>query len=166
MKKKENVVENTVYIQADIDEKDVAILKLLEQNARTPVKEIADAIHLSPTPVHKRIRRLEQKGIIKHYTAIIDPGKLGKNLMVICYVSLRIHDKTAGAKFVKAIQNLSEVTECYSISGEFDFMLKILAANMDTYYDFHINKLSQVENMGHVQSVFVMGIVKQTHALL
>ena len=86
--------------------------------------------------------------------------------MVICYVSLRQHNKTAGAKFIKAIMEMNEVMECYNISGDFDFMLKVLVENMDAYYDFHVNRLSEAENIGNVQSVFVMGIVKQTHELI
>ncbi len=148
-----------------LDEKDIAILKLLQENARITVKEIADTIHLSPTPVHERIKRLEESGIIQQYATLLNPEKLGKGLVVICYVSLRQHDKKAGLKFIDSIQQLNEVTECYSISGEFDFMLKVMATDMAGYYDFHVNKLSQVENMGHVQSIFVMGVVKQTHKL-
>jgi DNA-binding Lrp family transcriptional regulator len=74
--------------------------------------------------------------------------------------------KNAGTKFIKMIQNMAEIIECYNISGEFDFMLKVVAENMDAYYDFHVNKLSQEENIGHVQSVFVMGIIKHTHVLV
>ena len=149
-----------------LDEKDIAILKLLQSNARITVKEIADNILLSATPVHERIKRLEESGIIKQYATLLDPEKLGKGLMVICYVSLRQHDKKAGLKFIESIQQLNEVTECYSISGEFDFMLKVMAKDMAGFYDFHVNKLSQVENMGHVQSIFVMGVVKQTHEIV
>jgi DNA-binding Lrp family transcriptional regulator len=150
----------------NLDEKDLSILKMLQQNARIPVREIAEAIHLSATPVHERIRRMEDEGVIKQYTTILDPAKLGRGLMVICYVSLRQHDKNAGLRFIQSIQALNEVTECYSISGEFDFMLKVVASDMAGYYDFHVNKLSQVENMGHVQSIFVMGIVKQEHQII
>jgi len=149
-----------------LDDKDIAILQLLQDNARMSVKEISEKIHLSATPVHERIKRLEESGIIKQYATLLDPTKLKKGLTVICYVSLRQHDKNAGLKFIDAIQQLSEVTECYSISGEFDFMLKVLAADMADFYNFHVNKLSQVENMGHVQSIFVMGVVKQTHKLV
>lgn len=150
----------------ELDEKDRAILRLLQQNARMTVKEIAEAVHLSPTPVHERIRRLESSGIIRQYAALLDPAQLGKRLMVICYVSLKQHNKNAGSRFIKAINELDEVIECYNISGQFDFMLKVMAADMDDYYHFHVDKLSQVENMGQVQSVFVMGVVKQTHQLL
>ncbi|ANH82132.1 AsnC family transcriptional regulator [Niabella ginsenosidivorans] len=149
-----------------LDPKDLAILKLLQDNARIAVKDIAAKIHLSPTPVHERIKRLEESGIIRQYATLLDPQKLNKGLMVICYVSLRQHDKKAGLRFIQAINGLNEVVECYSISGEFDFMLKVLAKDMAGFYDFHVNRLSQVENLGHVQSIFVMGVVKETHLLL
>ena len=149
-----------------LDEKDLAILKLLQQNARITVKEISDKIHLSTTPVHERIKRMEEAGVIKQYATLVDHSKVKKGLMVICYVSLKQHSKNAGTKFIKDIKNMNEVIECYNISGEFDFMLKVVCENMDAYYDFHVNKLSQVENIGHVQSVFVMGIIKQTHVMV
>ena len=149
-----------------LDDKDYAILNLLQQNARITVKEIADKIHLSTTPVHERIKRMEANGVIKQYATIVDNQKVKKGLMVICYVSLNQHSKNAGAKFIKVINELNEIIECYSISGEFDFMLKVVCEDMNTYYDFHVNKLSAIENIGHVQSVFVMGVIKQTHQLV
>jgi len=158
--------EETAVASATLDEKDLLILRLLQQNARITVKEISDTIHLSTTPVHERIKRMEETGVIKQYATLVDHAKVKKGLMVICYVSLKQHNKNAGLKFIKAIQEMNEVIECYNISGEFDFMLKVVAENMDAYYDFHVNKLSQVENMGHLQSVFVMGIIKQTHQLV
>src|SRR4029078_9076702 len=149
-----------------LDQKDLAILRLLQQNARITVKEISDKVHLSTTPVYERIKWMEETGVIKQYATLVDYTKLKKGLMVICYVSLKQHNKTAGAKCIKAINEMNEVIECYNISGEFDFMLKVVIENMDAYYDFHVNKLSQVENMGRLQSVFVMGIIKQTHQLI
>ncbi len=149
-----------------LDAMDLAILKLLQQNARITIKEISEQVHLSTTPVHERIRRMEQNGVIKQYITILNAAKVGKGLMVICYVSLRQHSKNAGDKFIKSILVMNEVIECLTISGEFDFMLKVVASNMDDYYDFHVNKLSQVENVGNVQSVFVMGVIKQTYNLV
>jgi DNA-binding Lrp family transcriptional regulator len=149
-----------------LDAKDLAILRILQQNARATVKDISEKIHLSTTPVHERIKRMEESGVIKQYATLVDHAKVKKGLMVICYVSLKQHNKNAGTKFIKSIQEMNEVIECYNISGEFDFMLKVVAENMDTYYDFHVNKLSQSENIGHVQSVFVMGVIKQTHVLV
>ena len=149
-----------------LDEKDLAILRLLQNNARITVKEVADQIHLSTTPVHERIKRLESTGVIKQYATLIDGTKVKKGLMVICYVSLNQHSKKTGGQFIKLINELPEVVECYSISGEFDFMLKIVTEDMNSYYNFHVNKLSQTENIGQVQSVFIMGVVKQTHVMV
>jgi DNA-binding Lrp family transcriptional regulator len=149
-----------------LDETDFAILKLLQQNARITIKELSEKVHLSTTPVHERVRRLESNGVIKQYVAILDGAKVRKGLMVICYVSLKQHSKNAGGKFIKAILELDNVLECLTISGQFDFMLKVVAENMDAYYDFHVNKLSAIENVVNVQSVFVMGVVKQTHQLV
>ena len=152
--------------QITLDNKDLAILHLLQQNARMTVREISDKMHLSTTPVHERIKRMEASGVIKQYATLVDHTKVKKGLMVICYVSLKQHSKNAGAKFIKTVNELNEVIECYSISGEFDFMLKVVCRDMNAYYDFHVNKLSEMENMGHVQSVFVMGIIKETHQLV
>ncbi|MFY7963745.1 MAG: Lrp/AsnC family transcriptional regulator [Chitinophagaceae bacterium] len=149
-----------------IDAKDLSILRVLQQNARATVQEISSKVHLSTTPVFERIKRMEQNGVIKQYATLVDKSKVNKGLMVICYVSLRQHDKKEGAKFIKSILSFNEVIECYSISGEFDFMLKVVAESMESYYDFHVNKLSQADNIGHVQSVFVMGVVKETHLLV
>ncbi|MEO6550324.1 MAG: Lrp/AsnC family transcriptional regulator [Ferruginibacter sp.] len=161
IQKEESTIETMVP-----DSKDLAILKLLQKNARITVKEISDLVHLSTTPVHERIKRMEAAGVIKQYATLLDHAKVKKGLMVICYVSLKEHNKKAGEKFIETILELDEVIECYNISGEFDFMLKVVSEDMNAYYDFHVNKLSQIANMGHVQSVFVMGIIKQTHQLV
>jgi len=149
-----------------LDKTDLAILILLQQNARMTIKEISDKVHLSTTPVHERIRRMEMSGVIKQYATIVNGAMVKKGLMVICFVSLKQHSKNAGAKFIKSILEMNEVIECLTISGEFDFMLKVVEENMDAYYDFHVNKLSEIENVGNVQSVFVMGVIKQTHQLV
>ena len=158
--------ENSPITPVALDAKDMAILNLLQQNARITVKEISQQIHLSTTPVHERIKRMEESGVIRQYATLLDHTKVKKGLMVICYVSLKEHSKNAGNKFIKTIQELNEVTECYNISGEFDFMLKVVCEDMNAYYDFHVNRLSPIENMGHLQSIFVMGIIKQTHQLV
>ena len=156
--------ESTTHVV--LDQKDLAILKMLQHNARITVKEISDKVNLSTTPVYERIKWMEETGVIRQYATLVNPAKLNKHLMVIVYVSLNQHNKTAGSKFVKAINEMNEVLECYSISGEFDFMLKVLVEDMNIYYDFHVNRLSEIENIGNVQSVFVMGVVKETHILI
>ena len=149
-----------------LDKIDLAILRLLQQNARITIKEISEKVHLSSTPVHERIRRMEETGVIKQYVTLLNGAMLKRGLMVICYLSLKQHSKTAGDKFIKTILQMDEVIECLTISGQFDFMLKVVAENMDAYYDFHVNRLSQIENIGNVQSVFVMGVIKQSHQLV
>lgn len=163
---KANKKEEVATLDIPLDRKDLEILKLLQENARITIKEISGKIHLSTTPVHERIKRMEESGVIKQYVTLVNHEKVKKGLMVICYVSLKQHSKNAGVKFIKTIHELNEVVECFSISGEFDFMLKVICEDMNTYYDFHVNKLSQIENMGHLQSIFVMGIIKQTHQLV
>jgi len=164
----EKTVEKEKYAAPplELDEKDRLILRLLQENAKITVREIATRVHLSTTPVHERIKRMEDAGVILQYAALVNHTKVKKGLMVICYVSLKEHSKKSGTKFIKTINELTEVIECYNISGEFDFMLKVVAESMDAYYDFHVNKLGQLENIGHMQSTFVMGIVKQTHLLV
>jgi len=155
--------EKTADDTIPLDEKDKAILRLLQADAKITVREIATKIHLSTTPVHERIKRMEDTGVILRYATLVDHSKVKKGLMAICYVSLKEHNKRSGSRFIKTIQELPEVVECYIISGEFDFMLKVVADNMDDYYDFHVNKLGQVDNIGQVQSTFVMGVIKQTY---
>lgn len=162
MKKNIPKTENNTDTIYQLDEKDKAILKLLQQNAKITVSELSQKVHLSTSPTFDRIKRMEQHGIIKQYVTLVDNSKVNRGLMVICYVSLKEHNKTAGSKFIKSILAMPEVIECYSISGEFDFMLKVVGENMERYYDFHVNKLSQAENVGHIQSVFVMGTIKES----
>jgi DNA-binding Lrp family transcriptional regulator len=163
----EKPVEKEKYAAPyELDEKDRRILQLLQQNAKITVREIAQQVHLSTTPVHERIKRMEDSGVIIQYATLVNHARVKKGLMVICYVSLKEHSKRSGAKFIKTILELPEVIECYNISGEFDFMLKVVAESMDAYYDFHVNKLGQLENVGHMQSTFVMGVVKQTHVMV
>lgn len=145
-----------------MDEKDFAILRLLQDNAKMTIRELADAIHLSTTPVYERIRKMESSGVIEKYTTLINRRMIGKGLLVLCYISLRQHSKKEGAEFIALIEQMDEVIECYSISGEFDFMLKVAAKDMNSYYDFHVNKLGQAENIGHLQSIFVMGVIKES----
>ena len=114
-----------------LDSKDFEILKLLQQDAKLTVREIASRIHLSPTPTHERIKRLENEKVIKGYAALIDNRKVDKKIMVICHVSLKEHDKKTAQAFVSGITGFKEVVECYNISGEFDFMLKILSESME-----------------------------------
>ncbi|MFI5195408.1 MAG: Lrp/AsnC family transcriptional regulator, partial [Chitinophagales bacterium] len=144
--------EHSAIQPVPLDEKDRAILRLLQENAKMTVREIAANVHLSTTPVHERIKRMEDEGVILQYATLVNHARIKKGLMAICYITLKEHNKKSGAKFIKTIQEFPEVIEFYIISGAFDFMLKVVAEAMDDYYDFHVNKLGQVENIGQVQS--------------
>jgi Lrp/AsnC family transcriptional regulator, leucine-responsive regulatory protein len=149
-----------------LDEKDKAILRYLQLNAKATVREIASNVHLSTTPVHERIKRMEDEGVIVQYATILNHARINKGLLAICYISLKEHNKKSGSKFIKTIQEMPEVVEFYIISGAFDFMIKVAAESMDDYYNFHVNKLGQVENIAQVQSTFIMGIIKSGQPLI
>ena len=126
-----SIIAEKPILPVMLDDKDLAILRILQLNARATVREIAAQVKLSTTPVHERIRRLETQGVIRQYATLLNPNLVSKGLMVICYVSLRQHNKSAGSKFIKSIMEMPEIIACYNISGEFDFMLKVVAENMD-----------------------------------
>lgn len=149
-----------------IDSKDIEILRLLQDNSKLTVREIASLVHLSPTPVHDRIKRLEKSGVIKKYITLIDSQLINKNFTVICHVSIKEHNKQAGVKFIESMMKHKEIIECYNISGEFDFMLKIVCSSMQEYHQFHMNTISIMEGIGQTKTFFVMDIIKESHQLL
>lgn len=148
-----------------LDDKDLQLLKLLQKNAKLTVKELATKVSLSPSPVFERIKRLEKEGFIKYYSAILEAEKLNRDFTVFCQIKLKIHDRSIGHKFVQDITNIDEITECYNISGDFDFLLKVQVRDMKHYQDFVFNKLGSVDSIGSTHSTFVMAEVKNTHGL-
>ncbi len=149
---------------SSLDQTDKALLRLLQDNANLTTKELSEKLHLSPTPVYERQKRLEKEGYIEKYVAVLNKEKLGKKLIVFCNVKLKQHERGMGEKFVNAINNMPDVMECYNISGEYDFMLKILVEDMPQYQDFIMNKLTLIENIGSTHSMFVMGEIKRSLA--
>jgi DNA-binding Lrp family transcriptional regulator len=145
-----------------IDSTDKEILRHLQQDALLTTKELASRLNLSPTPVYERVRRLEKDGVIKKYVALVDREKVSKDLMVFCSIRLKEHAQQAGAKFVEEIVAL----ECYNISGDYDFMLKIVVHDMREYQAFLMNKLASLENIGSTHSIFVMSEIKHETAFL
>ena len=146
-----------------LDEIDLQLLRLLGENAKLTIKELADRVNLSHTPVFERVKRLESNGYIKKYIALIDAEKLNYGLIVFCNIKLKQHDKSIGHEFVSDILKLGEVVECYNISGDFDFLLKVLARDMKHYQDFVFNKLGSVTSIGSTHSTFVMSETKNTY---
>ena len=144
----------------NLDKTDIQILKVLQENGRITVKELAQRVHLSPTPVFERMRRMETAGLIERYTTILNASKLGRGFVVFCSVKLRRMGKDIAHDFVNRIKDIPEVAECYNISGEFDYLLKIYAPDMQYYNEFIINVLGTIESLGSIQSSFVMNPVK------
>ena len=143
-----------------LDAIDLQILDLLTKNGKLGNKEIAAVIGLSTTPTFERIKRLERKGIIKGYTAILDKKKIGKGLKVFCQVSLKSHNAEIIDGFEAEIVHLSEVSACYHIAGDFDYSLFIEVSDMDEYQHFLKQKLSNIPNIANVQTAFVMSTLK------
>jgi len=135
---------------------DIAILREVQINAKITVKELSEKINLSPTPTFERLKKLEKEGYITGYHAKLDIKKLGLSLMVMCNVSLKIHQKDFIEKFQEEIIRFDEVKECYHIAGMYDYLLKIVVKDMDAYQLFVSKKLASLENIGNVQSSFVM----------
>ena len=145
-----------------LDQKDFLILKLLQEDANITNKEIATATDLTITPVYERIKKLTSSGIIKSKIYVLDRKKLGLNLMVLISVSLKQHLKESVNYFMSEIVKHNEVVECFHLTGSFDFHLKVYVNGMDQYQNFILNKLSAINNIGHVESFFVMTEVKNT----
>ena len=149
-----------------LDKKDFEILRLLQENAKLSVREIAVKIHLSATPTHERIKRLEKERVIRQYAALLDHRMVKKSIMAICHVTMSEHNKKNAKAFIDAVSAFNEVTECYNISGQYDFMLKIVSESMEAYHQFYVNKLSEIKGIGHMHSIFVMDVIKDTHQII
>ena len=148
-----------------LDEIDLQILKTLQKNAKLTTKELAEAVHLTPTPVFERQKRLEKHGYIKKYVAVLDPEKLGQGLQVYCKVKLKQINHEIADAFVRKIQRIPEVTECYNPSGSYDYLLKVRAHDMKQYQEFVLNKLGEIESLASIESTFVMSEVKQNYGI-
>lgn len=148
-----------------LDSIDIEILRTLQQDASLTNKELAARVHLSPTPVFERVRRLESQGYIRRYVAVLDAEKLNCGFMAFCYIKLRQMTFENANRFMNAAQKMDEVVECYNISGEADFQLKIYAASMKEYQHFVLRILGELECIGSLHSSFVMGEVKNNYAI-
>ena len=144
-----------------LDKTDLQILRVLQKNAKLTTKELADAVHLTPTPVFERQKRLERRGYIRRYVAVLDPEKLDRGLLVFCNVKLKQINREIADDFTRRILRIPEVEGCYNTSGTYDYLLKIRAANMRQYQEFVLNKLGTIESLGSLESTFVMSEVKQ-----
>ena len=148
-----------------LDAIDLQILRAMQENARLTTKELAARVSLSTTPVFERLKRLEKNGYINKYVAVLDAQKLGRGFTVFCSVKLKQMNRSVARDFISVIRDIPQVAECYNISGEYDYLLKIQAPDMLYYNEFIINVLGTIDSIGSILSSFVMNEIKNTHAL-
>lgn len=149
----------------EIDETDKKILRMLQVDARMTNKELASHLDLTLTPVYERVRKLERKGIIRKYAAILNPQKIGKNLIAFLSIQMAQHNEQSIQAIEKAVEMLPEVLECYHIAGENDYLLKVLIRDMEDYENFIRKKLINIQHMGHIRSSFVMAVIKDKNEI-
>ena len=148
-----------------LDKVDLQILRTLQQNARLTTKELSSRVSFSSTPVFERLKRLESNGYIKKYIAVLDAEKLNQGFIVFCNVKMSRLNREIAQNFTQIIRDIPEVTECYNISGSFDYLLKIHAPNMKYYQKFVLNVLGTIENLGSLESTFVMDEIKHEYGI-
>lgn len=149
----------------NLDSIDIKLLKLLQQNSRLTTKELAQEVGLSISPVYERVKRLESEGYIDRYVALLSPCKLNLGFMAFIGVQLKRQTPEGAREFVEKVQNIPEVTECFSVVGHYDFILKVYAPDIHYYRTFVLDVLGSVDSVGHIQSTFAMSMVKGTTAL-
>lgn len=148
-----------------LDATDMRILQQLQQNSRLTNKELAAAVNLSTTPTFERTRRLEREGYIRKYVAVLDAEKLNCGFVAFCYLKMKQHTYENSMRIMEAVQHINEIVECYNVSGEYDFLLKIYVENMKAYQSFLLRILGDLDCIGSLSSSFVLGDVKNTHAI-
>lgn len=148
-----------------LDETDARILKLLQHDSRMTVKELASRVHLSPSPTFERQKRLEREGYIKRYSAVVDHHKLGHDVIVLCNIRLKQHTHDLIQQFMDTVQQIDQITECYNTTGDYDFQIKVYAHDMKDYQDFMLNTLGNIDCIGSLHSVIVIGEIKDSHSI-
>jgi Lrp/AsnC family leucine-responsive transcriptional regulator len=149
-----------------LDPYDRRILAVLQEDGRISNQELADRIGLSPSPCLRRVRALEEAGIIAGYRALLDPAKLGLDLLVILSIAMDRHTPERFAGFEAAVSALPEVQECLLITGrDADYQLKVIVRDMTVYHDLLLNRITRIEGVSGVHSSFVLRRVVERTAL-
>jgi Lrp/AsnC family leucine-responsive transcriptional regulator len=151
----------TSSVQPNLDAIDIRILNLLQEDGRLSVRELARKVNLSVTPVHQRLRRLESSGIIDHYAAVINTGKIPAFIVFFVNIVLKEHSTRLGGEFIRQITSFPEVVEFHVIGGEHDFMIKVIVPDMAAYRRFFVQQLGEVPNIARLQSVIVLETIRE-----
>jgi len=145
-----------------LDNIDKKLLEYLQQDCKQTNKELSNKLNLSVTAVYERIKKLEREGIIKQYVTIVAKEKVNSSFMVFCHIKLLQHTKEYVTKFEAEAAQLDEVVECFHVSGEYDYLLKVLVKDMEHFRNFMVNKLTTLQHIGNTQSSFTISEVKNT----
>lgn len=141
---------------AELDDIDIKILRLLQENCRLTNKEIGEKLHKTASPINDRIHRMQEQGVIKKYAAVLDHHKIDLGLIAFTHVQLKDHSEHSLTVFETEIIKSPEVLECYHMSGEYDFILRVATVNLPAYHNWLMNKLFRILSVGSVKSTFVM----------
>jgi len=147
------------------DNIDSKLLELLQQDSKQTNKELSNKLNLSVTAVYERIRKLEREGIIGSYVALVKKEKVDKAFVAFCHIKLVQHSQDYVMKFEKEVAKLDEVMECYHISGDYDYLLKVLVTDMKAFREFMVKKLTSIDHIGSTHSMFVINEVKHTTSI-
>lgn len=147
-----------------LDSKDLAIIEILQKDSTVSVKEIGERVGLSFTPTYERIKNLEKGQVITKYVALVDRFKIGIQIVVYCNVTLKEQSKSALDSFESTITAITEVQEVISLSGNYDYMLKIVAEDIKSYNNFVVNVISNIPNIGQYHSSIVLNEAKKETA--
>lgn len=139
---------------------DMKILKILQDDARVTNQELAEKINLSASPCWRKVRKLEEDEVIQGYRAVLDRKKIGLGVMVFIRVAIDSHSEAEARKFEAEVTALEDVVACYSIGGDADFLLQVVAADLDSYADFAMSVVRRLPGIKEMQSMFVLKEIK------
>ena len=148
-----------------LDQIDKKIVRLLQTDSNQTNKQIALQLNLSVTATYERIKKLEKEGVIKKYVALIDHDKVNRSFTAFCHIKLAQHTKEYITTFEKEILELEEVSECFHVSGDYDYILKVYVADMKSYREFMVNKLTVLRHIGSTHSIFTINAVKNSSSI-
>jgi Lrp/AsnC family leucine-responsive transcriptional regulator len=141
------------------------LLELLQKDSKQTNKELSNKLLLSVTAVYERIKKLERAGVIEKYVALVNKEKINKSFVAFCNIKLVQHTHDYVIKFEREVANLNEVVECYHISGDYDYLLKVLVTDMKAFREFMVEKLTTISHIGSTHSTFMINEVKYTTAI-
>lgn len=145
---------------------DKKILMLLQEDSRRTTKEMSLKLNLSVTAVYERVKKLEREGLISRYVALLDRNKVKKNFVVFCHIKLVQHTKEYLTQFEREVTRLDEVLECFHVSGDYDYILKVYTDSMEAYREFMVTKLTTLQHIGSTHSTFMISEVKNTNIIV